>query len=192
MEKEYLRFDTTCQTDENEDIQQHWFTIEFLNNINCLGLPNHKLTLKARVAVMLLQNIDRTSGLWNGTKLIVNKLGNNIIGAMVMTGRNIGDKVYIPRMKLIPSDSGLSFKFQRKSFLLIVCFAMTINKSHGQSLSHVGIYLQKTVFTHAQLYVALSIVKSRSSLKVLILNEDGNPKSSITNVMFKEVLIIFT
>ncbi|XP_020961258.1 uncharacterized protein LOC107647212 [Arachis ipaensis] len=57
MEKEYLSFDTTCQADENEDVQQEWFTLEFLNDIKCSGLPNHKLTLKPGVAVMLLRNI---------------------------------------------------------------------------------------------------------------------------------------
>ncbi|XP_020999729.2 uncharacterized protein LOC107488689 [Arachis duranensis] len=187
MEKEYLSSDTTCQADENEDVRQEWFTPEFLNDIKCSGLPNHKLTLKPGVAVMLLRNIDQTSGLCNGTRLIVNDLGSNVIGATVVTGRNIGDKVYIPRMNLIPSDSGLPFKFQRRQFPLTVCFAMTINKSQGQSLSHVGLYLPKSVFTHGQLYVALSRVKSRSGLRVLILDEDGNPKSSTTNVVFKEV-----
>ncbi|XP_020989722.1 uncharacterized protein LOC110276956 [Arachis duranensis] len=106
---------------------------------------------------------------------------------MVVTGRNIGDKVYISRMNLIPSDSGLSFKFQRRQFPLTVCFVMTINKSQGQSLSHVEFYLPKSVFTHGQLYVALSRVKSRSGLKILILVKDGIPKSLITNVVFKEV-----
>ncbi|XP_020985847.1 uncharacterized protein LOC110274849 [Arachis duranensis] len=187
MEKEYLSSDTTCQADENEDVQQEWFTPEFLNDIKCSGLPNHKLTLKTGVAVMLLRNIDQTSGLCNGTRLIVNKLGSNVIGATVVSGRNIGDKVYIPRMNLIPSNLGLSFKFQRRQFSLTVCFAMTINMSQGQSLSYVRLYLSKSVFTHEQLYVALSRVKSRSGLRVLILDEDGNPKSSTTNVVFKEV-----
>ncbi|XP_020961168.1 ATP-dependent DNA helicase PIF1-like [Arachis ipaensis] len=186
MEKEYLSSDT-CQADENEDVQQEWFTPEFLNNIKCSGLPNHKLTLKAGFAVMLLRNIEQTSGLCNRTRLIVNELGNNVIGATVVTDRNIGDKVYIPRMNLIPSDSGLPFKFQRRQFPLIICFAMTIKKSPCQSLSHVGLYLPKSVFTHGQLYVALSRVKSRSGLRVLILDEDGNPKSSTINVVFKEV-----
>ncbi|XP_016200273.1 ATP-dependent DNA helicase PIF1-like [Arachis ipaensis] len=187
MEKEYLSSDTTCQADENEDVQQEWFTLEFLNDIKCSGLPNHKLTLKPGVAVMLLRNIDQTSGLCNGTRLIVNELGSNVIGATVVTSRNIGDKVYIPRMNLIPSDSGLPFKFQRRQFSLTVCFAITINMSQAQSLSHVRLYLPKSVFTHGQLYVALSRVKSHSGLRVLILDEDGNPKSSTRNIVFKEV-----
>ncbi|XP_057739797.1 uncharacterized protein LOC130956856 [Arachis stenosperma] len=161
--------------------------IEFLNDIKYSGLFNHKLTLKLGVVVMLLRNIDQTLGLCNGTRLIINEFGSNIIEAIVVTGRNIGDKVYIPRMNLISSDSGLPFKFQQRQFPLTVCFAMTINKSHGQSLSHVGLYLPKSVFTHGQLYVALSRVKSRSGLRILILDEDGNSKSSTTNVVFKEI-----
>ncbi|XP_052109214.1 uncharacterized protein LOC110274798 [Arachis duranensis] len=166
MKNEYLSSDTTCQANENEDVKQEWFTPEFLNDIKCSGLLNHKLTLKSGVAVMLLQNIDQTSGLCNGTRLIVNKLGSNVIRATVVTGRNIGDKVYIPRMNLIPSDSGLPFKFQRRQFSLTVCFAMTINMSQDQSLSHVRLYLPKSMFIYGQLYVALSRVKSRSGLRI--------------------------
>ncbi|XP_015933942.1 uncharacterized protein LOC107460125 [Arachis duranensis] len=54
IEKKYLSSNTICQADENEDVQQEWFTPEFLNDIKCSGLPNHKLTLKTGVAVMLL------------------------------------------------------------------------------------------------------------------------------------------
>ncbi|RYR69141.1 hypothetical protein Ahy_A03g015674 isoform B [Arachis hypogaea] len=137
--------------------------------------------------LLIITTDDPLSHLSRAIRLIVNKLGSNVIGATVVTDRNIGDKVYIPRMNLIPSDLRLPFKFQRRQFSLTVCFAMTINMSQGQSLSHVRLYLPKSVFTHGQFYVALSRVKSRSGLRILILNEDGNPKSSTTNVVFKEV-----
>ncbi|KAL8552333.1 hypothetical protein ACS0TY_001143 [Phlomoides rotata] len=48
-------------------------------------------------------------------------------------------------MLLSPSDSRLPFRFQRRQFPLIISYAMTINKSQGQSLSHVGLLLKKHV-----------------------------------------------
>ncbi|CAJ2637132.1 unnamed protein product [Trifolium pratense] len=98
-----------------------------------------------------------------------------------------GDKIFVSRLNLIPSDPGLPFKFRRKQFPLTLCLAMTINKSQGQSLSQVGIYLPKPVFTHGQLYVALSRVKSRKGLKLLILNEEGAVCTTTTNVVYREV-----
>ncbi|KAJ0433553.1 putative P-loop containing nucleoside triphosphate hydrolase [Helianthus annuus] len=64
---------------------------------------------------------------------------------------------------------------------------MTINKSQGQSLSTVGLYLKYPVFSHCQLYVALSRVKSRGGVKLLIVDKDGNVTSKTTNVVYKEV-----
>ncbi|GJY78354.1 replication protein A 70 kDa DNA-binding subunit B [Tanacetum coccineum] len=69
----------------------------------------------------------------------------------------------------------------------LVSFAMTINKSQGQSLSKVGLYLARHVFTHGQLYVALSIVKSKRGLKVVVCDDDGNVSKTTTNIVYKEV-----
>ena len=130
-EKEYLSCDSACKSDEDNDVEAEWLTTEFLNEVKCSGLPNHKLVLKVGVPVMLLRNVDQPSGLCNGTRLIDTKLYQNVIGAIIVTGRQRGDKVFIARMNLIPQDSGLPFKFERRQLPLRICYAMTINKSQG-------------------------------------------------------------
>jgi len=72
-------------------------------------------------------------------------------------------------------------------FLLSVSFAMTINKSQGQSLKSVGVYLPSPVFSHGQLYVAISRVTSRDSLKILINDEDSQDTDVTSNVVYREV-----
>ena len=63
---------------------------------------------------------------------------------------------------------------------------MTINKSQGQSLKKVGIYLQRPVFTHGQLYVALSRVKNIQGLHVILPHQEQHGNKT-KNVVYKEI-----
>jgi len=69
----------------------------------------------------------------------------------------------------------------------MLSYAMTINKSQGQSLGFVGLYLLTPVFSHGQLYVVVSRVQSKSGLKILIHDNDNKRCSKTTNVVYKEV-----
>ncbi|KAL8471719.1 hypothetical protein ACS0TY_029095 [Phlomoides rotata] len=91
-------------------------------------------------------------------------------------------------MTLTNSDETTSVRFKRRQFPILLCFAMTINKSQGQSLFTVGLYLPRPVFTHGQLYVAISRVKSKKGLKVLCLDDDEKPCNHTTNVVYKEIV----
>ena len=64
---------------------------------------------------------------------------------------------------------------------------MTINKSQGQSLSHVSLFLPKPVFSREQLHVAISRVTSKKGLKILICDKNDEITSSTDNVVYKEV-----
>ncbi|XP_057720223.1 uncharacterized protein LOC130934697 [Arachis stenosperma] len=186
-EKNYLSADSICGSDAYSDVDVDWITVEFLNQIRCSGLPNHSLKLKIGVPIILLRNIDPAGGLCNGTRLVVRDLGTNVIGADIVSGSKVGDKVFITRMSMIPSDTVIPFKFQRRQFPVSLSFAMTINKSQGQTLSTVGLFLHRPVFSHGQLYVALSRVRNRNGLKILLCDEGLDDAGRTENVVFKKV-----
>ncbi|PKA52797.1 ATP-dependent DNA helicase PIF1 [Apostasia shenzhenica] len=186
--KIYYSADTkVAVTDENYDIDM-LYTTEFLNSLTLPGLPTHKLELKVNTPIMLLKNLDQTNGLCNGTRLIVTRIGDRVIEAEIITGTNIGEKVIIPRIILTSSKSDLPFIIKRRQYPIKVAYAMTINKSQGQTLQHIGLCLQTPIFSHGQLYVALSRASSVHSLKVLLSNNHDIPYGFTRNIVYKDVL----
>ena len=110
------------------------------------------------------------------------ELGKNRI---VETGR----VVLIPRISFIPKMNNYPFEWQRRQFPVRPAFAMTINKSQGQTLKHAGVWLRGDVFTHGQLYVACSRVSSPDSLHFALNWDASNPHNTAVNVVFREVLL---
>ncbi|XP_074377064.1 uncharacterized protein LOC141718584 [Apium graveolens] len=126
-------------------------------------------------------------GLCNGTRMIVKKCLPNSIICEVHTGSQVGTIHIIPGIEMVATDTTWPFEFKRVQFPIQLFFAMTINKSQGQSLNKVGLYLPRSVFTHGQLYVAVSRVTSLSGLHILIDSETGGSTNVTANVIFEEV-----
>jgi hypothetical protein len=160
------------------------YPVEYLNSLNMGGLPPSQLCLKPGVVLMLLRNLDLGRGLCNGTRLRLINMTHRVLFVRIISGSFAGQTAFIPRITVSPSSEQLPFELQRRQFPVRLAFAMTINKSQGQSLGTVGIDLRSPVFSHGQFYVAVS--RGTNWGRVHILLGEGNKTS---NIVFKEVLL---
>ncbi|KAG2684047.1 hypothetical protein I3760_10G061100 [Carya illinoinensis] len=183
----YYSFDETIDASEQAIME------DFLNTLTPNGFPPHQLLLKQNCPIMLLRNINPSEGLCNGTRLICRNFDHNVIHAEIAIGHQTGKKVFIPRIPFLPkSDENSGFPFKRTQFPIRLSFAMSINKSQGQTLDFVGIYLPQPVFSHGQLYVALSRAKTISAVKILIrpISMEEPENNSTKNIVYTELLSI--
>ena len=128
-EETYLSVDSICKASTNILDQAVMYPTELFNSLKYPDIPNHKLRLKVGLPIMLLWNLNQSAGLCNGTRLLVTQLSKWVLEAQIILGSHVGDKVFIPRIVLSPSESKWPFVLKRRQFPVFVCFAMTINKS---------------------------------------------------------------
>jgi ATP-dependent DNA helicase PIF1 len=145
-EMEYHSFDYAV------DDPRNYYPSKFFNALTPNGLPPHVLSLKIGCPMILLRNIDPANGLCNGTRLVVRGFQHNTIDAEIVLGQHAGKRVFLPRIPLRPSDDEMfPFQFKRKQFSIRLSFAITVNKSQGQAVPNVGVYLPEPVFSYGQL-----------------------------------------
>jgi hypothetical protein len=179
----YLSADTT-----NGDDDQVAFPPEFLHSLHPQGLPPYRLGLKIGCPIIWLRNLNPKLGLMNGTRLIVRQLLQRIIIGETMVGIHRGTRVCIPRIPLAPSDKNLPVKFTRRQFPIRPAFAMTINKSQGQTFGCVGIFLPRPVFSHGQLYVAMPRVGSLDAICMMPL-DSPRPVDPPSTAVFTDIFV---
>jgi hypothetical protein len=81
----------------------------------------------------------------------------------------------------------MSFKLTRLQYPVRLAFSVTMNKAQGQSLKYVGVNLYEEVFSHGQLYVALSRATSGDRISVLLPNTESGRKGMCRNEVYREV-----
>ncbi|KAG7956855.1 hypothetical protein I3843_11G145000 [Carya illinoinensis] len=165
--KQYYSFDETIDASEQAIME------DFLNTLTPNGCPLHQLLLKQNCPIMLLRNINPSERLCNGTRLICRNFDHNVIHAEIAIGHQTGKNVFIPRIPFLPkSDENSGFPFKRTQFPIRLSFA--------------------TIFSHGQLYVALSRAKTISAIKILIrsISMEEPENNSTKNIVYTELLSI--
>ena len=110
-----------------------------------------------------------------------------VIHARLATGPNKGEEILIPRIPFYPQDANVPVEMERRQFPVRLCFAMTGNKSQGQTLKKVGLTLTNDFFGHGQLYVSMSRVGNPSALSIY-RPKDHPTANHMRNIVYQEVL----
>ena len=98
---------------------------------------------------------------------------------------------------MAPSETTLPFVLRHRKLSIIPGYAITINKSQGQTFDHFGINLESAVFSHGQFYVALSRSRNSNKAKVRIeFNPQrgrllNNNKQFTKNVVYNEIFTMY-
>ena len=101
----YLSADSVAPQDD----QAIPYSEEVLNILTPPGMPPHVLHLKIGVPVIVLRNLDPSSGLCNGTGSIVRRLRRNVILGEIVGGAHNGEEAHIPSIAM--STNGYRWPF---------------------------------------------------------------------------------
>ena len=131
-----------------------------------------------------MRNISPMDGLLNNAPVKIKEITRRLIRVRLMSNGKIFP---IPRITFDLYIGGT--RDTRKQFPLRPGYAKTINRSHGATIDKCAIDLREHPFTHGQLYVALSRVRSREDIIILVSGENANRAHAKTrNVVYTELL----
>ncbi|CAG8499997.1 14260_t:CDS:2 [Gigaspora rosea] len=159
-----LADDESINTLESQRYQRNMVTTELLNSFNAPGIPKHCLTK---------------------TRVIVTNIGHRLITIKNPTTNCI---VHLPRITFQFCISHFPFKINCRQFSLRLAYSSTFNSSQGLTLDKVTLNLRTPVFSHSQLYTALTQVRERNHIKIFT-EESYSPGSFNTkNIVYSELI----
>ena len=102
-EREFMSADS-IKNNGNDGQGDLMYFVEYLNSINCCELPLAKLKLKIGCPVMILENLNSSEGVCNGSRAVVTQMSNRVLEVRLLTGEYAGKTMFIPRLNMIPKS----------------------------------------------------------------------------------------
>ena len=129
---------------------------EVLNTIEMSGMPEHRLLLKVGAIIILIRNVHVHMRDVNGTGYIITALSSNLITAKKLGANDDEPLLVIPQVIHLTKNDEFPFIMRCVQFPVKLAYVMTFQRAQGQSLDKCGFFLNRSVWTHGQLYVAMS------------------------------------
>ncbi|CAN1825649.1 hypothetical protein LINPERHAP1_LOCUS31244 [Linum perenne] len=82
----YFSLDTLVPEGNASPSIETTYPPEFLNTLSFNGVPEHAITLKEYIPIMILRNLNPSLGLCNGTRVLITKLGHHVLQGIVIGG----------------------------------------------------------------------------------------------------------
>jgi ATP-dependent DNA helicase PIF1 len=176
-------------------------SIDILNARNFNGVPPHQLQLKVGAVCFVERNLSIDDGLMHNSKVVVTAMHDRYdflpllltiplqpmlhspilqplprsVEVRLLSGPMIGHVRFVPRITFKEAWPGTGIILERHQIPLRLAYAMTFNKSQGQTLERVLLDLRNPVFAHGQLYVGMSRVGRRDHILALLQEEEDCP-----------------
>jgi hypothetical protein len=166
--------------------QPDMYPPEVVASIRMPGVPPSCLQMKLGARYMIIKNMSKE--IFNGVRcVLVAFAGSKCVIVRLISGPASGTTTILPIcvFNISPEQSGLPFNIRRRQYPMIPAYAVTVHKAQGQSLAKVGLYISTAIFTHGQLYTALS--RTRGWCNIAILSTLTNP-GILANCVCQHVL----
>lgn len=154
------------------------------------GLPHFAIDVKIGCVYRMLRNFSHDQGVVKNVRCLVTHIGHRLLMVHIIADGAMGEQVLaedvlIPRINFTYTIPGTGMTLQRRQFPLGLAYATTFNSCQGLTLDRVGVELTKPVFSHGQLYVALSRIRQRGDGMVRL-----EPEHTTTpNITYPEILL---
>ncbi len=188
LQRTYLAADSLKEVEE-AGIESPDTVLDYVARQTPPGLPPHSLTIKVNAVYRLMRNLSIDRGLVKNVRVVVVALGSRLITVRLLRGiAGVGtvdsEDILIPRITFTLTLHS-KHTLLRRQFPLAPAYATTFNSCQGLTLDVVGVDLIKPVFSHGQLYTALSRIRHRTHGRVRL------PPGQLTtvNVTFEPILL---
>jgi ATP-dependent DNA helicase PIF1 len=155
----------TIKEDSDTGVNMNNSLLDYVVRHTPHGLPPHSLYIKTNAIYRLLRNFSIDRHLVKNARVVVTEVGTRIITVRILREQALQDNLYeedilIPRISFSHVLSS-GHTLLRRQFPLALAYSTTFHSCEGMTYNKIGIDLTRPIFTHGQLYTALSWIRHR-------------------------------